>query len=143
MKPCPSLMNSVQLGEALREARRRQRLKLEDVSQVLRISLRFLSAMERGDFAALPDTGSAVRFLGAYAAFLNLDEEGVVNAYREISAPVTQTPSPTPIRKKSVPPVAILALSLLLIVVVLGLWRVFVPVWGSLPPSPVPERLLP
>ncbi len=68
------------IGEQLREARERKNLTREQVFEQIYIRPRYLRAMEAGNFAALPSRAQARGFLRAYAEFLGLDAEPLVEA---------------------------------------------------------------
>ncbi len=61
------------IGKKLRQARQDRKINLEEVEQATHIRTHYLRAMESGDFDAFPSQAQAHGFLRAYAAFLNLD----------------------------------------------------------------------
>jgi cytoskeleton protein RodZ len=78
------------IGEALRRERVKRNLDLEQVSRELKISTRFLEAIEAEDFDRLPGGVFAKSFVRQYARMLNLDEE-------EVAAEVQRTLAPAPL----------------------------------------------
>ncbi len=60
------------LGQRLREAREAKELSLADVEQATRIRLKYLEALEAGDYASMTPV-QAQGFLRNYARFLGLD----------------------------------------------------------------------
>ena len=68
-------------GEELRQQRELRQITLDEVSKSTKVNLRFLEALERDDFAALPG-GLFIRgFIRAYATHIGADPEKLVNAY--------------------------------------------------------------
>src|SRR5579862_4767390 len=78
------------IGETLRREREKQNLDLDQVSRELKISTRFLEAIEQENFDRLPGGVFAKSFVRQYARMLNLDEE-------EVAAEVQRTLSPSPV----------------------------------------------
>ena len=71
------------IGARLRKAREGANFSLQDISDRTRISMRFLTAIENGDFAALPGRVYIFGFTKAYARAVGLDEEIPLAALRE------------------------------------------------------------
>ncbi len=70
-----------ELGHILREARETKGYTLAEVQQETRISLRFLEALENGEYQMLPTPVHVRGFLRNYARFLGLDPEPLLNRY--------------------------------------------------------------
>jgi Helix-turn-helix domain len=70
----------MQVGEALREARLNRGLDLYEVQRVTKIRVQELRAMEEDRWDSVP---AAEEQLSAYAGFLELDEEALVEEYRQ------------------------------------------------------------
>ena len=70
------------LGSALRDARLRQDLQLEEVEEQTRISRRYLRALEEERFELLPGDAYAKAFLRSYAGFLGLDAKAFADEYQ-------------------------------------------------------------
>jgi cytoskeletal protein RodZ len=68
------------IGQQLRQARQMRQLSLEQVSQATHIRVRYLEALEAGDFSSLPSDVQARGFLRAYASFLSLDANALLAA---------------------------------------------------------------
>ncbi|HEC33338.1 MAG TPA: helix-turn-helix domain-containing protein [Chloroflexi bacterium] len=91
------------LGNWLRAAREANGISLQDVEAVTRIRVRYLEALEMGDYEAMPGGEAQARgFLRRYAAFLGLPPEEAIARYRQEvygeqaeTAPVV-TPFPPP-----------------------------------------------
>src|SRR5258707_3612137 len=63
------------VGETLRAERLKRNLALDQVSRELKISSRFLAAIETGEFNKLPGGVFTRSFVRQYARLLGLDEE--------------------------------------------------------------------
>src|SRR3954451_16094988 len=75
------------IGETLRRERRRRNLELEQISHELRISARFLEAIEEEQFEKLPAGVFAKSFVRQYARYLGLDEEELVSEVQRVLEP--------------------------------------------------------
>ena len=69
------------LGVWLRRSREVRRVDLEDAVRALRIRLRYLQALEMGDYEALPGPIQARGFLRNYARYLGLPAEEALARY--------------------------------------------------------------
>jgi cytoskeletal protein RodZ len=70
------------LGELLRERREEHRWTLDDVSQRTRIRREYLTALEEGNYAALPADVHVRGFLRNYANVLGLSAQELLDLYR-------------------------------------------------------------
>jgi cytoskeletal protein RodZ len=68
-------------GDELKRHRLLREVSLESIAAATKISVRHLQALERADFAKLPAPVFTRGFIRAYATFLGLDPEEMVNAY--------------------------------------------------------------
>ena len=68
-------------GEELKRERELREFTLREVSESTKISLRHLEALERNDFEQLPGGVFNRGFVRAYAQFIGVDPEAMVNAY--------------------------------------------------------------
>jgi cytoskeletal protein RodZ len=75
------------IGETLRRERKRRNLELDQVSRELKISAKFLEALEEEKFDVLPAGVFAKSFARQYARLLGLDEEEVGNEVQRALAP--------------------------------------------------------
>jgi len=82
----------VGFGEELRRNRLVREVSLESIASATKISKRHLEALERGDFSHLPAPVFTRGFIRAYAGYLGLDPEEMVNAY--LSDTVKASPRP-------------------------------------------------
>jgi cytoskeletal protein RodZ len=76
-----------QVGQALREARLERGIELTEVERVTKIRVKFLRAMEEDRWEELPAPAYARGFLQTYARYLDLDDEALVEQYRETVEP--------------------------------------------------------
>lgn len=75
------------VGEQLRQAREARGWSLEEVAQATRIRLRYLRALEDGDWASLPPRVYAIGFLKLYARQLGLDPNALLAVLPPVSPP--------------------------------------------------------
>jgi len=80
------------IGETLRRERVRRNLELDQVSKELKISAKFLEAIEQEKFDLLPAGVFAKSFARQYARLLGLDEEEAVNEVQRALAPPPVVP---------------------------------------------------
>jgi transcriptional regulator with XRE-family HTH domain len=76
-------MNLEQFGEELAQARLAKGISLIDISAETRVNLKFLEAIERGQFQILPQTYVRA-FLREYALSLSLDPNDILQRYNSI-----------------------------------------------------------
>ena len=75
------------IGETLRREREKRKLDLDQVSRELKISTRFLEAIEKENFDRLPGGVFARSFVRQYARLLDLDEDEAAEQVRRSMAP--------------------------------------------------------
>ena len=78
----PPMATPRKLGEMLATARSSKGIDLERAARDTKIRSRYLSALEAGDFRALPGAVYTKGFLRNYAQYLGLDPDVIVNHYR-------------------------------------------------------------
>jgi cytoskeleton protein RodZ len=84
------------IGETLRRERLRLNLDLEQISRELKISPRFLAAIESEQFNKLPGGVFAKSFVRQYARVLGLDEEEMAAEVQRILEPQPEPAPPAP-----------------------------------------------
>jgi cytoskeleton protein RodZ len=84
------------IGETLRRERVRRNLELQQISRELKISVRFLDALEREAFDELPGAIFVKSFVRQYARLLGLDEDDLAAEAQRIMEPVVEEPPPKP-----------------------------------------------
>ena len=77
--PEESSMSS--FGEELRRERELRQITLREISESTKINVRYLEALERNDFKHLPGGVFNKGFVRAFAQFIGVDPEAMVNAY--------------------------------------------------------------
>ncbi|MCW2338086.1 cytoskeletal protein RodZ [Sphingobium sp. B2D3A] len=92
----------------MRQAREAAGMSLDDVASRTRITLRHLTALEAGDYQALPGTTYCAGFSRAYARAVGIDEHALVSKVREEIAEMGVEQDPyeieEPVDPSSVPP---------------------------------------
>lgn len=71
---------NVSIGQQLRQTRQERDISLEQAARGTHIRLHYLQAIESGDFSRLPSPVQARGFLRAYAGYLGLDPEPLLNS---------------------------------------------------------------
>ena len=71
------------LGVALRQARLKRKLSLDDVAAVLHIRKEYLQAIEQGSYRQLPGRTYAIGFVRAYASHLDLDPLDAIQRFKD------------------------------------------------------------
>jgi transcriptional regulator with XRE-family HTH domain len=91
-------MTPPSFGEKLRRERERHDTTIEEIAAKTKIALRFLQALEKDDFDALPGRAFGKFYIRAYAEVLGFDPEPLIVEYeRERSAEdATDAGPPTP-----------------------------------------------
>jgi cytoskeleton protein RodZ len=96
-----------EFADELRASREAKHISLTDISSATKIQLKYLRAMEEGDFTFLP--GPYIRaFLRDYASAIQLDPEATIAKYEaSIRAPEERAETPQPEVRESprIPPV--------------------------------------
>ncbi|MFM8321146.1 MAG: RodZ domain-containing protein [Chloroflexota bacterium] len=67
------------VGQQLRRCREERKLTLEQAASATRIRVHYLQALEAGDFGALPSAVQARGFLRAYAGYLGLNGDSLLD----------------------------------------------------------------
>ena len=88
-----SLQRSIGVGPALEKARRIRGLSLDEASRDTRLRVDQLTALEREDFAALPNDAFVRGALRTYAQYLGVSPDKVLGAYaRHVEEPAAPPP---------------------------------------------------
>jgi cytoskeleton protein RodZ len=74
---CDESRGEAEIGRFLEQKRKERGLSLEEVEQATKIRKRYLTGLEREDYAILPDAVYARGFLKTYANYLGLDGEAL------------------------------------------------------------------
>ena len=127
----PSLGSGPGLPEILRAARERKGVDLYRAERDTRIRVRYLAALERGDYRELPGSTYTKGFLRNYALYLALDPEEILGLWRRERGEMSTRTEPaivvrrtlvTPARALSVSPSVVVAGLMLLVVAALGVY---------------------
>ncbi|CEP68708.1 Domain of unknown function DUF4115 [Moorella glycerini] len=71
------------VGEMLRAARQEKGISLREVEEATKIRLRYLEALEKGNYDQIPGRVYALGFVRNYARFLGLDVQAVVQQFKQ------------------------------------------------------------
>ena len=113
------------VGRQLRETRETYELDLREVASSLRIRPFYLEAIEDTRYEDLPGAAYAIGFVRAYADFLRLDSEELVERFKaEVSGLETRRSLqfPVPPQEGRVPGIALLLVAVLLAALGYGVW---------------------
>jgi cytoskeleton protein RodZ len=95
------------IGDTLRRERLRRNIELPKIAGELKISARFLDAIERDDFGKLPGGVFTKSFVRQYASYLGLDAEEMAAEVQRAIAPQPEIPQAPGNSKPSVPGIAV------------------------------------
>ena len=115
-------------GEELKRNRLLREVSLESIASATKISVRHLEALERGDYQRLPAPVFTRGFIRAYAGFLGLDPDEMVNAYLSEIGVSPRVPDAGPAHRTArAPSTRLLVLAAVAaavaILVAAGVWR--------------------
>ena len=94
--PMPSIDDAATLGAGLRRVREASGKSLAELSIETRVHTRYLTALEEGDFSALPSRVFAIGYVRAYASALDIDEQLAVERFKRDS-PDASVPLQAPV----------------------------------------------
>lgn len=112
------------IGGSLAAARETRGYSLADAERITHVRVKYLSALERGDFDALPGRTYARAFLRTYASALGLEPDRFVAAFEEL------VPEPdddqivvgTPMRRRRIRPTFVAVIAAVAVVVGVAAW---------------------
>ena len=113
------------VGGLLRQSREGAGLNVADAARALRISQKYLDALEDGRHADLPGMAYAIGFVRSYAEHLHLDSDEIVRRYKDEAAGIGNKNDlvfPKPIVDGGVPGGAVLGLGVMVAAVAYGVW---------------------
>ena len=86
------------IGEYLKQIRIKNKIALPTVSRELNISFVYLEAIENDEFSNTPGGVYTIGFIRAYANYLNLDSNEIINKYKT-QLSLSETPEPIKLPK--------------------------------------------
>ena len=106
----------------LRESREHNGETINDIAEALRIRQPYLESIEDWSFTDLPGQTYAIGFMRAYAEYLGLDSEEMVQRYKDEAAfgsDTSQLRFPTPIVEAGIPSGTVVFFGLLGVILIL------------------------
>jgi cytoskeleton protein RodZ len=121
----PNLNTPGELGQILRAVRLHRDLDLDDLSQITRIRVGYLAAIEHMRLDQLPSRPFALGYVRAYAAALGLDGD-LAAARFKVEAPDGSEPlrAPMGVRRETDPRLKTLGLAAALVVAAIVTWNI-------------------
>ncbi len=92
----PPGREQVEIGEQLRKQRKARGISIIEVSEHTKIGKRYLEGLEEGRFEIISCDTYILGFLKAYAKYLEMDEEEIVNQYKKLRRLQTKTEKEPP-----------------------------------------------
>lgn len=93
-----------QFAASLKAAREARGFALDDIADATHVNIRFLEALEHGDFSLLPQAYVRAH-IREYAAFIGLDPDETIRSYEQAASPeATRTAPPPPPPPQAPPP---------------------------------------
>ena len=89
------------VGELLKKAREESGKNLKEISDILKIRLDYLRAIEEEDFKQLPEEVYIKGYIREYAEFLNIEPETALSAYAQQTSPPQDDKGETPTKVTS------------------------------------------
>jgi cytoskeletal protein RodZ len=129
-------------GEELRRQRLVREVSLESIAAATKISVRYLEALEKGDFSRLPAPVFTRGFIRAYSSYLGLDPEEMVNAYLSETGVIPLRSIGEPHRPTATRRPSAAAIAIGILVVALGI-LMLASVWHFARRKPLPARSAP
>lgn len=116
------------IGEALKNAREKKKLSLEEVSQKLRIKEVYLEALEKGHYYVFPGLSYASGFLRSYALFLGMDAKALIEEFHKETSEIKVEPAGMPIPKNSnlMPSFKTILNALIVLLIIYLIWYIYV-----------------
>lgn len=120
------------VGTMLHDVRIKKKISLDEVAKDLYIKPAYLTAIEKSDYDNIPESPYGVGFVRSYAAYLGLNSERIVQIFKEETGTATpqineiqQVIVPEDSNEPSQPNRKYLVLSLALLIVAYGTWKIF------------------
>lgn len=119
---------TLSVSAILKNARRKKGVNLSEVASDLRISQRYVTALEEGDRAHLPERVYTLGFVRSYAKYLNLDEEQILSQFKVEVLGDPLKPKlvfPKPVAEANSPRDLIIIFSTVAVILGLGGWLAY------------------
>ncbi len=119
------------IGQRLKKARESKGLSIQKIVEETKISARNLTALESGNFGLFPSETYALGFLRRYARYLNLDDNTMIQRYRNdqmmaIEAPIKElTRKPVTVLDHLKNQVKFVLLGFIVILLIFGIYQGF------------------
>ena len=121
------------VGTMLHDVRIKKKISIEEVAKDLYIKPAYLTAIEKSDYDNIPESPYGVGFVRSYAAYLGLNSERIVQIFKEETGAATPLNIDSPkivipeedSDEPSQPNRKYLILSLVLLIVAYGSWKIF------------------
>lgn len=115
-----------EIGELLRRARDTLRMPIDQAARTLHIRVRYLDAMEKGQFEELPGLPYVRGYIQTYAQFLGLDKDEILRRVEDIEKSISASKLylPQVLSKEKTPRNSFVWGGLLASLVVYVLWSV-------------------
>lgn len=121
------------VGTMLHDVRIKKKISLDEVAKDLYIKPAYLTAIEKSDYDNIPESPYGVGFVRSYAAYLGLNSERIVQIFKEETGTAAPLSIDTPqivipeedCDEPSQPNRKYLILSLVLLIVAYGSWKIF------------------
>ena len=124
----PLLVGFGEIGAYLKEIRVSLRISVEQAAHALHVRPRYIEAMESGTLEALPGLTYARGYTRKYAEYLGVEPNELMRAFDQtLSRRAEIVGQPEPTRREARPGVAILLISALALLLLMGTWRVLWP----------------
>lgn len=119
-------------GDMLRNERENQGLSVEEVATSLNLRPAVVYGLEKDDYEQVPVAAYRRGYLRAYARLLGIDEQGVLDAYRDINGSIETERRVTPVKPAKQPSrLGAWLVKLVTLVVIVGLAGLTLVWWQS------------
>ena len=96
-------ISDVSLGNILKNARKKKKLEIDEISELLRIKSIYLEALEKGHYYVFPARSYAIGFLRNYAKFLKLNPDELVELFHQETSNTQEEPLDMLVLEKKFP----------------------------------------
>jgi cytoskeletal protein RodZ len=121
-----------ELGQALKEAREEKGMTLDDIQNLTKIQMRYLIAIEAGDYSKLPGNFYTRAFMKSYAEAVGIDPKELFNEHSHELPKLENEVEAAPLRSRThkvkasdskfVDALPKIAIVVVLVVILIGIW---------------------